>query len=194
MKKRLLSLIFAVVMVFSLTVISASAYEDYSYGHFMAVIKPEFSFDLERIVSTLDFYNVSTIDIISEPSASEGVLVIWLTTDTEEGFNDAYEHFGKEECVDRLIKSALCGDTDDPTEEETADLAPFDTDGDGKVTASDARLVLRAAVGLETFTENQKRALGLEKDDAVSAADARKVLRISVGLEEILVLIAYAEN
>ena len=193
MKKRFLSLILAGLMILSSAVISVSASEDYSYGHFMAVIKPEFSSDLEKTVSSLSFYNVESIDIISEPDSSQGALVIWLTTDTKEGFDEAYEHFGKEECVDRLIKDVLCGDTDDPAGEETAgktDPKPYDTDGDGRVTASDARLVLRAAVGLEKLTEEQKKALGLEKDADASAADARKVLRASVGLEEIPVLIA----
>lgn len=191
MKKRFLSLILAGLMILSSAVISVSASEDYSYGYFMAVIKPEFSSDLEKTVSSLSFYNVESIDIISEPDSSPGALVIWLTTDTKEGFDEAYEHFGKEECVDRLIKDVFCGDTDDPAGEETAgktDLGLYDTDGDGRVTASDARFVLRAAVGLEKLTEEQKKALGLEKDADVSAADARKVLRASVGLEEIPVL------
>lgn len=188
MKKRFLSLILAGLMILSSAVISVSASEDYSYGYFMAVIKPEFSSDLEKTVSSLSFYNVESIDIISEPDSSQGALVIWLTTDTKEGFDEAYEHFGKEECVDRLIKDVLCGDTEEPTEEEimkAAYLAPFDTDGDGNVTASDARFVLRAAVGLEELTENQEKALGLKKDEDVSADDARKVLRASVGLEDI---------
>ena len=197
MKKMFLSLILAGLMILSSAVISVSASEDYSYGYFMAVIKPEFSSDLEKTVSSLSFYNVESIDIISEPDSSPGALVIWLTTDTKEGFDEAYEHFGKEECVDRLIKDVLCGDTKDPSEGETAEtvkLSAFDVDGNSKVTAADARLVLRAAVGLEDFTENQKKALGLNRENDVSANDARKVLRASVGLEEIPVLIVNDYN
>ena len=40
--------------------------------------------------------------------------------------------------------------------------AKGDVDGDGEITASDARLCLRAAVGLEELTKEQWAAAGLE--------------------------------
>jgi hypothetical protein len=58
-----------------------------------------------------------------------------------------------------------------------------DVDGDGQVTASDARLVLRAAVGLEILTEDQLKAADFDKNGKITAADARLVLRKAVGLE-----------
>lgn len=54
-----------------------------------------------------------------------------------------------------------------------------DIDGDSKISAADARLVLRMSVGLEEtigFAD-------VDGDGKVSAADARLVLRVSVGLE-----------
>lgn len=58
-----------------------------------------------------------------------------------------------------------------------------DLDGDGKVTAADARLALRAAVGLEILTDEQKKAADINKDGKITAADARLVLRKAVGLD-----------
>ena len=61
-----------------------------------------------------------------------------------------------------------------------------DVDFDGKVTAADARLVLRAAVGLEKLSDEARGWGDLDKHDAtytLTAADARLVLRMAVGLE-----------
>lgn len=57
-----------------------------------------------------------------------------------------------------------------------------DVDGDTAVTPSDARFVLRHAVGLEDFTEAQKAIADLDHDGEVTPADARLVLRLAVGL------------
>ena len=58
-----------------------------------------------------------------------------------------------------------------------------DIDGDGAIKAADARLALRASVGLETLSETQKKAADADFDGVIKAADARLILRASVGLE-----------
>ncbi len=63
-----------------------------------------------------------------------------------------------------------------------------DTDSDGSVTSSDARLVLRASVGLENdkpqwFSDAGNVSLD-EGSTPISADDARMILRGSVGLED----------
>lgn len=58
-----------------------------------------------------------------------------------------------------------------------------DTDKNGKITASDARLALRVSVGLEKFSEDLLKIADVNKDMKVTAADARLILRASVGLE-----------
>ena len=59
-----------------------------------------------------------------------------------------------------------------------------DVDMNGIVTAADARLALRASVGLETLSDVQKKAAEVDgKPEAISASDARLILRASVGLE-----------
>lgn len=58
-----------------------------------------------------------------------------------------------------------------------------DVNADGVVNAADARLTLRAAVGLEQFSDLQIRAADADHNKQLSAADARLILRNAVGLE-----------
>ena len=58
-----------------------------------------------------------------------------------------------------------------------------DVDENGEVKAADARLALRASVGLENLTASQMKAADADKNGEIKAADARLILRASVGLE-----------
>ena len=58
-----------------------------------------------------------------------------------------------------------------------------DVDGDGIVTAADARQILRRAARLITFTMEQDARADVDKDGKVTAADARIVLRVAAKLE-----------
>lgn len=58
-----------------------------------------------------------------------------------------------------------------------------DLDSDGKVTASDARLILRAAAGLEDYKDAYFVAADVDSDGKISAADARTTLRVSANIE-----------
>ena len=60
-----------------------------------------------------------------------------------------------------------------------------DIDADGNITAGDARLALRAAVGLESLTAAQKARADADADGSVTAADARLILRVAVDLSEV---------
>ncbi len=60
-----------------------------------------------------------------------------------------------------------------------------DADIDNSVTSADARLVLRASVGLETLSDVQKKIADIDKDNTVTSSDARMILRASVNLEEL---------
>ena len=59
-----------------------------------------------------------------------------------------------------------------------------DIDGNGKIESADARVALRASVGLETLTPGSEAFLAADhdKNGKIEAADARRILRISVGL------------
>ena len=63
------------------------------------------------------------------------------------------------------------------------ELLNGDVDFDGKVTPSDARLVLREAVKLEALSADAVRCADADGDSRITPADARLVLRASVGLE-----------
>ena len=58
-----------------------------------------------------------------------------------------------------------------------------DITADEAITAEDARLALRTAVGLTNPTETGIRVLDVDFDGEVTAADARLILRAAVGLE-----------
>lgn len=62
-------------------------------------------------------------------------------------------------------------------------LLPGDLDGDGKVLASDARIVLRASANLVKLTDAQKKAADVNADGKVLADDARQILRFSAKLQ-----------
>ena len=59
-----------------------------------------------------------------------------------------------------------------------------DVNGDGRVTAADARLVLRAAARVETLSDNAMALAEVTGDGRVTAADARKILRVAAKVDE----------
>ena len=60
-----------------------------------------------------------------------------------------------------------------------------DVDGNGKVTAADARIALRASVSLDKLSDMQKLVADIDGNKSVTASDARKIIRASVGLEQL---------
>ncbi len=68
---------------------------------------------------------------------------------------------------------------------QSAGNLPGDVNFDGQVTAADARLALRASVGLENLSAQQIAVADIDKKSGVTAADARLILRASVGLEKL---------
>lgn len=61
-----------------------------------------------------------------------------------------------------------------------------DVNADGKVSALDARTILRAAVGLEAIDLVSLPYANADYDEKISASDARYALRAAVGLEKII--------
>ena len=70
-----------------------------------------------------------------------------------------------------------------------------DVDGDGYVTAADARYTLRAAVGLEYYASGSREfdTADYNRDGRLTAEDARMVLRTAVQLEELYVILSTGE-
>lgn len=61
-----------------------------------------------------------------------------------------------------------------------------DADGNGKVTAADARIALRISAKLQAGTESEISACDLNGDKKVTASEARMILRFSARLEKTL--------
>lgn len=57
-----------------------------------------------------------------------------------------------------------------------------DVDYDLEITSADGRLILRCSVGLENFTDTQRKLADVDGDGSISAADAREVMRMAAGL------------
>ena len=66
------------------------------------------------------------------------------------------------------------------TEEPSSDLTG-DINGDGKITAVDARWVLQIVAGIRQVTEAERKLVDLNKDGKVTAVDARWVLQVVAG-------------
>ncbi len=81
-----------------------------------------------------------------------------------------------------LVDDLLTGLFEEGYELPTGVL-PGDVSGDGKITAADARLTLRASVKLENLDAKQIKAADVDGKAGLTAADARLILRASVGLE-----------
>lgn len=62
-------------------------------------------------------------------------------------------------------------------------IVKYDLDGNGRITANDARETLRSAVMLTVLSENQSVAGDVNNDKIITASDARKVLRKAAGLD-----------
>lgn len=58
-----------------------------------------------------------------------------------------------------------------------------DVDGNGKITAADARCALRSAAQLDILEGFYSVAADMNTDEKITASDARKIMRISAGLE-----------
>ena len=79
--------------------------------------------------------------------------------------------------------------TKDPEENEDSNhpdelvIGLGDVDGDGKLTAADARLTLRAAAQMIELTMQQEANADVDKDGKITAMDARLILRAVTGME-----------
>ncbi len=96
-------------------------------------------------------------------------------TDTETGLTDG------EKCS--VCGKILKEQEEIPVLDKPIDYIPGDVNGDGEITASDARLALRISAGLDTPTEYQSLVADVNDDGEITASDARKILRKSAGLE-----------
>ncbi len=76
------------------------------------------------------------------------------------------------------------------TEESTTESSPAeyilgDVDGNGKITAADARLALRCSASLEKLTDRALTAADADKNGKITAGDARLILRAAANIDKL---------
>lgn len=96
-------------------------------------------------------------------------------------------------CLSMVLLTVCCMPFGAAAEETTEpnkviSYRPGDLNNDRSVRTDDARLCLRAAVGLETLTPAQTVTAQVAGESGVTSAAARQILRAAIGLEEILSL------
>ena len=72
---------------------------------------------------------------------------------------------------------------DEPDESASATWKLGDVNGDGKITAADARIALRVSAKLASIDPLSQGLIDLDGDGKVTAAEARTILRVSARLE-----------
>ncbi len=71
-----------------------------------------------------------------------------------------------------------------PQAAQIAAYRPGDVNADGQVTTSDARLALRAAIGLDKFSADEAMNADADRSGGITTADARLILREAIGLDK----------
>ncbi|MBR3596371.1 MAG: leucine-rich repeat protein [Clostridia bacterium] len=156
--------------------ITIGEYNDELLGatiHFSEPEQPDVSFEdsEDAKVSESDVLvnaGLGTVELLSQ--AGEGAKIL--------------DKDGHELPVDKLPCTGMTLKLSDGTKYIIVVLG--DADCDGNLSSSDARLALRASVGLEKYEETSPefKAANVERGDGLSSADARLILRASVGLED----------
>ncbi len=129
-----------------------------------------FDFDIETMLMDKFLGNLLNFDI-------EAAVSILAENEESSLFNKKV-NVAVIDLVDDLITGLF-----DESYELPAAFVLGDVDMSGDISASDARLALRASVGLETLAGAAAKAADADKSGDISAADARLILRASVGLE-----------
>lgn len=87
--------------------------------------------------------------------------------------------------ISLLYTEIVLTSSSSPSSSEIVATKMGDVNGNGKIDASDARLILRYAAKLENFSDSQKKYADVNNDGKITSSDARKVLRVSAKLESI---------
>lgn len=185
MLRKMLCIIFSFVLCFLLIIPSYAEDEEETYMEgencVTAYIKSEYS-GQGRCYTTEDF-NMPYIDDIKTflcesriPQLKNDIVFIYLHEPVEENVEKALKELEDNELVEETEKG--CFDV------RIIEISSGDIDGDCKVTAADARQLIRIAVGFDEFPDNIAMfCCDMDHDGAITAEDARLAMRTAVGLE-----------
>lgn len=182
-KKAFKSVIFAVLTAFAVYISAAAETlpEDISLSCLLVII--EESCDVEEIIRGIDCDSIESVRELTNPDDYEDsytpMLLVEIKNKSEDNLLKAKEYFENAEYVLDIRYDYLVGGL-------LPEFLPGDADSDGRLTAADARHILRYSVGLSSNDSDYYReAIDADYDGRITASDARAVLRISVGLEKI---------
>lgn len=200
MKTKIISLILtAVLLCFSFTVVSFAVREN-DIDCFLVMLKDEYcsqAADFEKTLEIDEIINITKIPVLSE-NDSEGIMYEVKTRDSSEAVaGKVYSMLVSDERVKSVTPDfayAVNMVEEERSLQKESRLFPFDVNGDGSVSASDAREALRASVGLRTLNMPSLKAMGVTDEKDITAAVARNILRTSVGLEDAPRFIVSTEN
>lgn len=177
--KRILSLLLCLVLLSAITVPTCFAYEYYpedteylAKDSFFVLLKEEYYDKASEVISSIDCEYVTEVWNLSNPDFYDGPysIMLCINLSDEEAFEAAQDYFRAQDYLLDISYEYIVGP-----------LRRGDIDYDGEYTANDARLLLRAAVGLEDIPIQVG---DVDGDGKITANDARLILRKSVGLED----------
>lgn len=142
---------------------------------FIIIIKEEYASDIEAItqgISCKYIEGVREAEYFLPSSDPRVALYVYMANGDEAFFYPAQEYFSDKEYLDSIEYNYLVRIEDFGLN--------GDADYDGRYSASDARFILRCAVGLEQYDSLIQ--CDANADGTVNSVDARLVLRFAVGL------------
>ncbi len=204
MKKKIIALIMSIVLCFSLAV-PAFAEEDAMAGFDITsllnseivqqLLTSDGIIDLTALIMNLiDTMNPENLQAMGKEKAEQVIAsmietvsdyISLLTGNMDLVFTyDPVKIFGN--LFDLDTESLTTKNPEDTTAHpDEMVIGIGDVDGDGRVTAADARVILRRSAQLITLTMEQDALADVNKDGQVTATDARIVLRYCAGLGEL---------
>ena len=190
MKRKALSFILVLCMCFSSVSFFAFAVEEPYVGYFQVWLTEDSSWNIESTMKNFKHGAIERIEVISEENNTgrpqQGMIIIYVKSG--EDVSSLYEYLYSHSAVYLVLPDYSEIRENVRVEnllQEKSYVRPYDVNADGKVGADDARLVLRASVGLEKLPSYALRAATFGAEHEITAFTARWILRASVGLENI---------
>ena len=123
-------------------------------------------------------------DLNSTADEEEYVLLYCAIASPDDGaeFLGWYTEDGAFLGSDPELGGDACANTNAVARFTEGELIPGDADGDGAVTAADALIVLRAALGLHGVSSAVENACDMDHNGSLTLVDALLILRLAIGL------------